>query len=401
MKQTSRCPKKRDYHANKSVKKPIKNVRITAITYQKREKIQKYDMFIEKTHRIFTNNVLKNIYNGNESVYRIFINGVDARNDTSYKDYVQYAENVFMEFDTETDRIKNRLYEIHKDDIIIPSIPRNPCHITFNMLTKNTHAHRHEFIRFFDDYDAFLSKTYNNIRNDIKNSLFTNKIKKNVINRECIPDIIRFYETVYDYTSYTTCDHTKDEIILYRAISDNNDTCYFPSLFKVGDIINQYMPFSTSMQAEFPFYAWTFPYQHSYILKIIVKNGIFNKGIPISKYSINQLIKSIYKLYSTSYQSEITLLPGTFKVISIDPIDVVNLSQYKHHLSSILHNLEQDNDVQDSIYTLGDVVCDPLYNPHSLSDKNFTKTCITVEYSPYSIDEIYKIIYFMNVSWLS
>lgn len=180
--------------------------------------------------------------------------------------------------------------------------------------------------------------------------MFVGKIVNQKMDRHVYDDVIDFLKIVDDFKQFYKSQ--EENVILYRAVRDDNITKYFPSFFKVGDIIPQYVPFSTAMQPEFPIYLWSHPTQYSSILKIIVKDGLNGlNGIPISRFSETEMKQALS--HPNTYQSEITLAPGTFTVVKDENIVV----------------------------------------PEKDSSKMMTKRLLTVEYTPYTIHEFENIYY--------
>ena len=145
-----------------------------------------------------------------------------------------------------------------------------------------------EFYEKFEEYKRVESSEYlRSIKRRIQyDSIFTTKHQPN--NKMCskmYEDVVDFMTCALSFKTFVDENEEKgaekyEDITLYRFIGDNNETHYFPSFFSVDDVIPQYLPFSTSMQPEFPIYKWSDDY--CCILKIIVKGGLYGKGIPIS-----------------------------------------------------------------------------------------------------------------------
>lgn len=215
------------------------------------------------------------------------------------------------------------------------------------------------FINLFDQFEEYKKLRKKNqcvqtIQNSIKaESMFVSKISDQKIDRDVYVNTMDFLKIVDDFKN-EIIDSNVDDVVVYRAVRDDNTTKYFPSFFKIGDVIPQYVPFSTAMQPEFPIYIWTQPMQYSSILKIIVKGGLNGKAIPISRFSENDLQQALYNDRKSIYQSEITLSPGTFTVVNDENIVVP----------------EKDD-----------------------SSQMMIKRLLTVEYTPYSINEFENIYY--------
>jgi hypothetical protein len=240
-------------------------------------------------------------------------------------------------------------------------------------------------------YNKILSHYLENIQRNIQDGMFTSKQKDymciNMYNQ--ITDFMKCAEGFSEFVNERFDIDSDEDIVLYRSVKDNNEKKYFPSFFSVGDVIQQYYPFSTSMQPEFPIYKWTDKDDYCCVLKIIVKGGLYGQAIPISKFSLDELILGVYEEYSTTYQSEITLVPGTLRIIGDDHIVVPELSRYAEKLKSFYQtHLDADN-YQKASRTLEKINCQ---NTHCRDNETpFTKRLLTVEYTPYTKDEFDRI----------
>lgn len=412
-------------HSKQSTPTPF--LRTPSSSSSKRDKLLQY---VEKMD-LLKEKLEIDIFEGKIPTYRILNKNTNQYFDTVLLRSKNGKQTYYVYDSAETNRIKQPFVSPENLDLSIYSIVKNSGFpipenvnemIALMQLNRKTLAIYETFIEFFDEFEEY--KKYKNnafaqtIQNDIKaESIFVGKITNNKIEKHVYVDIIDFLKIADDFKQFHDKKEKKEgserderdekeekkEVVLYRAIRDDNQTRYFPSFFKIGDIIPQYLPFSTSMQPEFPIYVWTRAMQHCCVLKIIVKDGLYGKAIPISKFSIKDLLNTLYK--KDNYQSEITLAPGTFRIVNDENIVVPDLLEYKENLIHLYREKMTEEDYQQALKSLESIENEYTHNTHNTHNTNehcrdtktpFTKRLLTVEYTPYTINE-FEDIYYMTL----
>jgi hypothetical protein len=198
---------------------------------------------------------------------------------------------------------------------------------------------------------------------DIQRDLFVDKFKGPVLD----PEILKEVEYFYDISNKIKQKGTEPiPISLYRAVRPSKN--YSPDELKIGETMENILPFSTSIDPEFPVYIWNKGAGGCCIFKINLEISPDLNMICLQSISKEKLFRNMF-MNDPEYQSEITLPPGLFIVTNIHKLKVPSKDEYRRHYSHI--------------YPFLSTIVSK--DPEDFQD--FEMTLIEVNYTPYSVDE--------------
>jgi hypothetical protein len=209
----------------------------------------------------------------------------------------------------------------------------------------------------------------------IKEGLFLNKINNEKISEWW--DVRENVRNFYDEVEKLKDGGADGKLILYRNISTNIDKKFHPENYRVGDVIEQIIPISTSIEPEFPVYVWS-DKRACCLLKIKIKQSKLAHMLclqPLNKLTMveKMFVEKSFKMY----QSEVTLGPGKMVVRKVKKLIVPSKEEYRKY---VLDNKIYGRKVSrylESIQSDG--------NPDDF--EGFEQTLIEVDYIPYSMED--------------
>lgn len=205
----------------------------------------------------------------------------------------------------------------------------------------------------------------------IAEGIFTSKFKSEgkIVEYKATGKLIKKF---YEYCTKLIQVDLGAEFSLYRNVKTNSELNFHPEKYKVGENIEQILPFSTSVEPEFPVYIWS-ERKPCCVLKI---NCILDKNLnamclqPIDKQT---MLEKMFQNVGPMYQSEITLGPGMFTVKSLKKLIVPSKEEYRKSFEiehEYLSRLESDGEYKDF--------------------EGFEQLLIEVDYIPYSLEQFEK-----------
>ena len=245
-----------------------------------------------------------------------------------------------------------------------------------------------ESITFYDlpvfyDLAGYLCEYHKNTRKDIDGLFeFMFEIQTGIFTTKFVnPGKIDGYQTMRRLVKnfYKFCSDLKPadgyggasgvKFSLYRNVKTRENLEYHPEDYKVGEKIEQILPFSTSVEPEFPVYIWA-DRQPCCLLKINCTLDDNINFMCLQSLNKQEMLKKMFEQVGVQYQSEITLGPGRFKVISLKKVIVPSKEEYRQHFESnsdYLMSIKSDGDYRDY--------------------RGFEHLLIEVNYEPYSWDK--------------
>lgn len=154
---------------------------------------------------------------------------------------------------------------------------------------------------------------------EIKSGLFINKIENNKIKHwwDVKDTVLDFYKQVSNKKI--------EQIVLYRNVHTTKS--FNPEKYYIGQEIEQILPFSASIEPEFPVYVWS-DRKRCCLLQIFVQEG--GNLICLQKLDKKLLLEKMFvEVSKEMYQSEITLGPGLLRVKDIKTLVVPSKEEYR------------------------------------------------------------------------